>query len=194
MKKLLVGTILFSALLIASPALGAVTYDRTPLSPTVTSPVTISVAFDDFNTDFSAEGACDGADCSWWGIGVIPVSNVAFRYTDGCFASTTKSHIATIALPAGEYESVLPIIGRTQVECEALAFDGGIYFEGPDPTAFWITAGYNILPMSDAPTSILSWIGGLFTDVRALILLAVGLPLGFWLIKKVIKMGSGKRA
>ncbi len=35
-------------------------------------------------------------------------------------------------------------------------------------------------------TGLLAYASGLFTDFNVLILLAIGLPLGFWVIKKVI--------
>lgn len=35
-------------------------------------------------------------------------------------------------------------------------------------------------------TASLAYVGQLFTDLTLLIYLAIGLPLGFWIIKKVI--------
>ncbi len=37
-------------------------------------------------------------------------------------------------------------------------------------------------------TSVLAYAGQLFTDTSTLIYLAIGLPLGFWVIRKVISL------
>jgi hypothetical protein len=37
-------------------------------------------------------------------------------------------------------------------------------------------------------TNALAYVGTLFTDLNLLILLAIGLPLGFWVIKKAISL------
>jgi len=37
-------------------------------------------------------------------------------------------------------------------------------------------------------TDCLAYVGNLFTDVSLLIILAIGLPLGFWVIRKVISL------
>lgn len=38
------------------------------------------------------------------------------------------------------------------------------------------------------PADMLAYSGTLFTDLSLLIVLAVGLPLGFWVIRKVISL------
>lgn len=40
----------------------------------------------------------------------------------------------------------------------------------------------------DFVTSTLAYVGGLFTDVKSLIYLVIGLPLGFWIFNKVISL------
>ena len=37
-------------------------------------------------------------------------------------------------------------------------------------------------------TDVLAYAGQLFTDLNLLILLAIGLPLGFWVVRKVISL------
>jgi hypothetical protein len=37
-------------------------------------------------------------------------------------------------------------------------------------------------------TSTLAYVGELFTDTASLIYLSIGLPLGFWVIRKVISL------
>jgi hypothetical protein len=37
-------------------------------------------------------------------------------------------------------------------------------------------------------TGLLAYVGGLFEDFNVLILLMIGLPLGFWVIRKVVSL------
>jgi len=37
-------------------------------------------------------------------------------------------------------------------------------------------------------TGLLAYVGGLFEDFNVLILLMIGLPLGFWVVRKVISL------
>lgn len=41
---------------------------------------------------------------------------------------------------------------------------------------------------AEMPADMLAYSGTLFTDLSLLIVLAVGLPLGFWVIRKVITL------
>ena len=38
------------------------------------------------------------------------------------------------------------------------------------------------------PTDLLAYAGDLFTDLNAVVILAIGLPLGFWVIRKIISL------
>jgi hypothetical protein len=40
--------------------------------------------------------------------------------------------------------------------------------------------------------SILAYAGELFTNTESLVILAIGLPVGFWVIKKVIGLVKGR--
>jgi hypothetical protein len=46
---------------------------------------------------------------------------------------------------------------------------------------------------STTATDLLAYAGQLFTDLNVLIVLAIGLPVGFWIISKAIGL-VGKRA
>ena len=43
------------------------------------------------------------------------------------------------------------------------------------------------LPL-DINTSILAWVGNLFTDLSPFVILIIGLPLGFWAVSKIIEL------
>ncbi len=45
---------------------------------------------------------------------------------------------------------------------------------------------------TDFISSLTAYIGDLFTDLNPLIVLAIGLPLGFWFIGKVISLVRGR--
>jgi len=52
-------------------------------------------------------------------------------------------------------------------------------------------------PFAEIPSSsmnmLVGWVGGLFDNLSALIMLAIGLPLGFWVIGKVISLVKTKQ-
>jgi len=37
-------------------------------------------------------------------------------------------------------------------------------------------------------TDVMAYAGGLFTDLQLVVILAIGLPLGFWVVRKVISL------
>lgn len=41
-------------------------------------------------------------------------------------------------------------------------------------------------------TSLLAYVGQLFTDVKLFVYLAIGLPVGFWVINRAIGLVTGK--
>ena len=45
---------------------------------------------------------------------------------------------------------------------------------------------------STTPASLLAYAGQLFTDVQLLVYLAIGIPLGFYVIKKVISLVTSR--
>jgi hypothetical protein len=45
---------------------------------------------------------------------------------------------------------------------------------------------------STTPASLLAYAGQLFTDTQLLVYLAIGIPLGFYIIKKVIGLISSR--
>jgi len=47
---------------------------------------------------------------------------------------------------------------------------------------------------ADMVTSTLAYIGDVFTDAKLLIYMALGLPLAFWTIKKIMGLFRGTKA
>lgn len=41
---------------------------------------------------------------------------------------------------------------------------------------------------AEFPTSLLAYAGQLFTDLQLIIVLVIGLPIGFWVIRKTISL------
>jgi len=41
---------------------------------------------------------------------------------------------------------------------------------------------------AEFPTDLLAYAGQMFTDLNLIILLVIGLPLGFWVVRKVISL------
>lgn len=66
-----------------------------------------------------------------------------------------------------------------------------VYLHTGAGEGYWDSLTYNesyITISSDFATSILAYAGQFFTDLSSVIIFAVGLPLGFWVIKKIISL------
>jgi hypothetical protein len=186
-KFLLIG--LFIALLLPmKTALGVVTYSRSPAGYTIQNPVSFDVSFDDYYTD---TGCSEGYD--YWGIYIEDVDTSSYMSQTPHPSSTTLNQIFILNLPANVYN-------RLDFVCEEHEFDEGtntgypIESNGGEPIfevveAVAPTGGFLTLPTSTI-SDLQAQIGQLVTDSSLIWILAIALPLGFWIIYKMIDTGS----
>lgn len=155
-------------------------YERTPAGYFIESPITIE-------TDIAT--TCEGL-LSWkmsiWQTYQLPCTQPNC-YASECYLVSEPSKIWIVDLPAEEYvgTSYTCFSELSCVPPPALAFwleydEGNIVFEvvaeGPE---------YNILPSVNT-TGILAYAGRIFTDLEGIVILLIGIPVGFLVIKKAI--------
>jgi len=179
----------------------AITYSRTPAGLTPENPIIINFSFDDWETDLQPLIGCPNVGeedinlCQFWiavcdntGIHCNNQSGSVATYTP-FYSTSTKNISYSFDLPAGDYTAMGINSGYDNVP------DGGDYLEGDEEgIIFTISAEtpagpgqiLNIDP--SGPANILAFSGRLFTDTQQLIFLAIGLPVGFWIIYKLIGM------
>ena len=159
----------------------SVDYSRTPTGTFIKSPIHMEVSFTDFE-EFCSTSPLTQAD---WKVRVWDLPDWINFYDTEVIASTTKSAVFDLALPISEYVAINPVCftGGTWS-------DSGFYFEYIDDyaTIFEIIT-YTYLPLSSTfASSTLAYAGQLFTDLSLVVYLTIGLPLGFWIIKKIISL------
>ena len=108
MKKILILVISVLSLLLPLTSYGAVNYSRTPSGDLITSPVSISVSFDDFS-----ELNCSNSDV--WGIAIADENSwTGDEYMSNLISSSTNSYTFIIDLPLGfQSYGVNPTIDTT---------------------------------------------------------------------------------
>lgn len=189
MKKFTV--LILAGLLLPAFCFGAYSYERTPSGFTIENPVSFEISFDDYDVDTG----CVGYD--YWAMSLSTGGGVSEDYEPLTFlASTTKNHTWTQFAPMSTPpEADLPVRTYISVDfaCSPVEIPtyedwiNGVYIgdnfevvEGEEEAGF--ISGIN----TDFLASTTAYVGETFTDLWTLIALVMGLPLGFWGIKKVI--------
>lgn len=177
-KKFLLISLFIVLLLPIKSVLGAITYSRSPAGFSIQNPISFDVSFDTWDGTF-----CDIYEADGWSLRygqpagdiysvILPTSTLAYDFVENLPLSTYMS--VTFACYQGE---VLVGEGMT------LEFDGGEnLFEVVGAGGAFFT-----LPTSTL-TNLQANIGQLVTDTSLLWILAIALPLGFWLISKIIRI------
>lgn len=173
MKKILITVVAF--LIIPQVSFGAVTYSRSPSGASVTSPVSISVSFDNFG-----ETGCVGGDT--WGV-VISDHPQNFFYST-TLPETTMSGIFNIALPTGEYE----FIGFS---CNGNGVTGFLEWQNLD-TIFIVISASSVLFGGTTAGDLMASVGGVSSNVYVsafpYLLLSVGVFVAFMIVQKLVDM------
>ncbi len=182
---------LISSFFIVEIAFGAFTYERMPSGTEITSPVSVSLSFE--NSLYEAFDLFPG---DYWKIMLEDRENQSYG---GCHASTTLSDLAEFNLPVGTEATIVDIeVFGTLEGCETNAesdFLGYHLFEGSleYQTIFTIVSGgptaLFTIPTSYA-TGTLAYVTGIFGDTGSLkwILLAGGIYLAFYAIERFIEL------
>jgi hypothetical protein len=159
----------------------ATSYTRSPTGATITNPVSFDMSFDDFNID---TGCNSEYGQNYWGVQVWRYWFESPEWFVSEFVpSSTLSNVFSIILPLGSYikvsfscsvDGINQNIDGTQLEYN----DGPPIFEILSPSTSIITIS--------SISGILEYATRLFTDLQLLVWLAIGLPVGFWIINKAI--------
>lgn len=182
-NKILVSTILLMLFLFPFSVLGATIYERTPSGYTIENPVSFEVGFDTWGE------VCSKPESVKWAIQVFGVVGYELIWESDNQASTTKSVIFETNLSFLEYQAVVfdcrDINDITTYDSHPLESDpfGDPIFEVIAPPVIPpITAGFEDYTMA----STTAYIGDLWNSAGVYIYLFIGIPLGFWIIKRVI--------
>jgi hypothetical protein len=182
MKKLGLFLIICGFFGIAGIAFADVSYTRTPSGYLTRNPIHISVSFDDFS-DFG-----DYPDVAYWG---FTIGGSVGEPSSICVSTTTKSISEDFWLPVGGKAIVVRLLG-TAIEIEPPcdnAAEPTYNFEGTDdpenPIFEIISDSLYSLPMAST-SDITANVGTLFSDLWVIIATACGIPLGFFVIRRVI--------
>jgi len=198
MKKLGLFLIICGFFGIAGIASADVSYTRIPSGYYITNPVSVSVSFD--NWDFL--GPYFGTP-NYWTLQAASTLRDVFLSPSNCVASTTLSLSATFNFNIGEEVQLIYIGGYDTLEhCQNAESTGGeeggmgyYWLEGANgehfiseefPIIFTIgVPSLYSLPMAST-SDITANVGTLFSDLWVIIATACGIPLGFFVIRRVI--------
>lgn len=185
MKKIIV---ILSLLLIPNFAFAVISYTQTPAGFFPTSPVRIQVSFTD------PVEACE-LDC---GAGDPPFTqwNIELFGNAPDWDFVASSPLVNCAINSQTYDFILPV----GTEVGAISFGCGVVGDG---TAI-IDTGFEIFEVieqnnhiisttTENVNSMLGYVGQIFTDLGVWIWVAIGIPVGFYVVKRVIKLVSLKR-
>lgn len=119
---------------------------------------------------------------------VLPVSALAFDYQLDCLDEETCS-----TCPEGVVNShyISDNCSGTYPGCTGLCdFECDAGYEWDEGMASCMEIPYEptLIFTSTDTTSLLTFVGEVFSDFKLLVILIIGLPLGFWLIRKVISL------
>jgi hypothetical protein len=190
MKKIILIAVLS---LMALPVFGAVNYSRTPVGTEITSPVSISVSFDNFS-EFGLN-----EEINYYVITIAP-SDLPFYYSS-CYASTTLSTNSTISVPVGKDIYSVYVGGREDNLCltgggtYALEGDGeSVIFTILETPSAGVPSLFSLAGGVASTSEMLATTGVLFTDLWVIIALAIGVPLAFYVINRFIGLGPKDKA
>jgi len=186
---------ILATLLLPFSVLGAVVYERTPAGTSIENPVSFRVSFDELS-EICATSTTNYWTLywkEWWEAGDREVWSIF----DDIIPITIKDHTFTGNLPLTEFSQIA--ISCCSTEYDASCNSAGD-LEGDDSEVIFevietpvvpvgvIQAGFDEnLPDYDM-ASTTAHIGGLINSTGGLIWLAIGIPLGFYVITQMIKL------
>lgn len=183
-----IGLLVFSIgflISLTNPARAEVFYDRTPSGEAILSPVSFDVSFDSIS-DFADCESQDPAVEFWYlclgndDDGTCDVNSESIDILD-------LDEVFILSPPAGNYYGVYAICNE-----ETLTSEDGIGLEvDPGNVIFTILAeeGFVVDFMPEnAVSSTTNVMGELINSLWIFIELAIGIPLAFWFVGKMLKM------
>ena len=174
MKKLFLTISILAGLIFSYGVSAAISYERSPAGSQITSPVSFEISFDDFSE------ICPDQESNYYGIGTDSVE------TQGIIASTTLSHVFVLDMPLGGNDDIYSECSIVQ----GIAGEFGIFLEQGSPAFEILYAASNPLASfaigEDFNIGIFDYVKAFFSDLRNIIFLLIGLPLGIWIANIVI--------
>ena len=203
-KKIILITLFLALLLPIKTAFGAVTYSRSPAGFTINNPVSFDVGFDSYNADTGCS-ALDG----YYGLYILRDGPFSDQRPSVFIASTTNNYVFDEFVEEDEDEPTSLALGNDYVIVAIACADtatpvwgdvsigeyleyyeeGGIIFEVVEAGG---SAGVFFTLPTSTLTDLQAHIGDLVTDTSLLWIIAIALPLGFWMISKVIRIVKSK--
>lgn len=178
-NKILVFTILFAIFLFPFVVLGQPAYERNPSGSEIENPVSFTLT--NVFTEYPS--------CSSWHLKLTPAT------TSPCQTLTTDTW--EVSLPLGEYtwlQGECFSSGNCTTGLEEQWDVEGI--DNPD-VIFEVIAtppppyeGDFITITTSSLASTTAYVGDLFNSISPLVLLAIGVPLGFYIINQIIKFAT----
>jgi len=187
---LLIGLILFLFLGFRF-VLGAVDYQRTPSGYTITLPTEVKI-FVDVN-DVIEDICYEYPSALKWKVSIRDTEENLSETPE--FSKTIKMIDWDFDLPVGDYSVVWAKCkdGVTWYDAHNLEGD----YEQPENVIFEVVEpppppyeGDFITITTSSLASTTAYVGDLFNSISPLVLLAVGVPLGFYIINQIIKFAS----
>lgn len=151
-------------------------YTRSPSGFLIKNPVSFSVELSEYPTPL-----CDSY--AYWNISVDGLDDL---FLDN-IASTTLTLAKEKTLDIGEYTFVKLWCYETSTSTDGSQVVGELEYNDGN-TIFEVIENYYFDIGTEFATGTLAYAGQFFTDLNLIIILAVGLPMGFWVIRKIISL------
>lgn len=173
-NKIAITILIVFGLFFGSQASAILEYSRTPLGSTISNPI-------NFEITIGEQEICT----TYWDYRIVSPTAEIIWGNQCLFNGTTG--IFEMNLPLGEYfgETKSLYCFTDLTNCEAKT--GGYGTMTYDDFEVIEAPAVPIMPITDI-SSLLEIIGQLFTDLKVFIMLAIGLPVGFWVIKRSIAL------
>ena len=175
MKKILFA--ILALMIVPQISFGAVTYSRSPSGTTVTSPVTITVSFDDYVTDTG----CLITDTDW---NVEVASDLDVYYPSNSVAVGINTGVFPVSIPAGTD------VVYTSFSCGAGLGGGNTLEENSPINLIFTIIGSSVLFGATTGSDLMASVGGVsnnvYTSALPYLLLSTGVFVGFLIIQKLV--------
>jgi len=184
MKRIIITTLFF---ILPTITFGAVTYSRSPSGTMPTSPITISVSFDDFASDF-------GSLPEYWTVGLDGDNSGTeiHAVSSDCVAvTTTNANFVFGSLPVGGEVLAIRLYDANESCGDNAVLSPDFLFEGDDENvAFTISASSGGVLFGSNTANVYGLMGAVstsaFNDVLPWVILIIGILLGFYIVEMLI--------
>jgi hypothetical protein len=196
-KIFIFGLFFLAGLLLSVPVFAMITYSRTPTGYNTYNPVDFTITADTLE-DLFPEGAL--SVFSWQ----IFVKNNVEDKLGNCRLSSELGGGGLLEFDIPTNVEYVEVYGYPFLACVGDIIEG-VILEGEKGGSIAFVVGEEPVAPEESPsttpiitlptnmaTSMLAYAGQLFTDLSTLLLVLIGLPLGFWVVRKVLSLVKAK--